>query len=140
MRFLQARGCGLERLPKEMLILPKHANDWSKLPRGASPQEQSWMKGRRETNPPHQNDGGMGFGELDSRDGLVLQNTHDDPTILSLTVGGLAVTHLLTFAHSTGSQHSGERNLALLQEDGGYIIGPVNAQLLVNRRAALEEA
>jgi hypothetical protein len=27
-----------------------------------------------------------------------------------------------------------------LQEDGGYIIGPVNAQLLVNRRAALEEA
>jgi hypothetical protein len=42
----------------------------------------------------------------------------------------------LHFAHRAGRKHAGKRDVTLLLEETGYIVGPVFAQLLIKRRAA----
>src|ERR1700745_1156930 len=54
---------------------------------------------------------------LYSGDGLVLQNTYHDATILCLSFRRLVVADLVALSHCTRCQHSGEGNVALLKQD-----------------------
>ena len=73
---------------------------------------------------------------LYSRDALVLQDTHNHATILGLSFRRLVTAHLVCFSHCPWGQHSGERNVALLEQDIGHAVGAVLTQLLVQFHAA----
>ena len=73
----------------------------------------------------------IGRSILDSRNGLVLQNTHHYPAVLGLPVRSVVVSNLVGLSHGTGRQHSCEGNMALLDQDIRYLVGPILTELLV---------
>jgi len=73
---------------------------------------------------------------LGTGDALVLKDPHYDTPVLRLAFSGLVTADLPAFAHSAGSQHIGKRNVTLLLQESGYIVGPLVAQLLIQRSAA----
>jgi hypothetical protein len=56
---------------------------------------------------------------------LVLQNAHDDATVLRLS--RFVFADLMALAHRGRSKHSSERKVALLKQDICYIVGAVLA-------------
>src|SRR5271157_1600610 len=69
---------------------------------------------------------------IDARDALVLEYPDHDATVLGLALGGLVfAVDLAALAHRARSQHVGQRNMALLQNDVGNVISTLIAELLV---------
>jgi hypothetical protein len=74
--------------------------------------------------------------ELRAGDGFVLQDGNDNAAVLSLAFGGVVGSNLLARSHSAGSEHIGKRDLALLLEEIGDVLGALRAELLVKSGAA----
>src|SRR5262245_47780717 len=62
-----------------------------------------------------------------SGNSLVKQRTHHHTTIFCLTFLGFVVTDLAALAHGSRSQHVGQRNMPLLDQNVGDIVGAVFA-------------
>src|ERR1700751_2848509 len=65
---------------------------------------------------------------VDSSDSFVLKNPHNDSTILSFRIIRFTRVYLPALAHRAGSQHSRERDIALLLQVVSHIISAVFAQ------------
>ena len=57
-----------------------------------------------------------------SCDALVKQRPNHDTTILRLTLLGLVVTDLAALTHGSRSQHVGQGNMPLLDQDVGDVL------------------
>ena len=74
---------------------------------------------------------------LGSRDALVLECPHHYATVLCLALRRFVVAaYLAALSHCAWSQHVGQRNMTLLQQNVGDILGAFIAELLVQGNAA----
>src|SRR5215510_13188844 len=69
-------------------------------------------------------------------DSLVLQDSNHYTSILRLGLGGLILSSCFAFSHRTRSQHVGECNPALLQQDIADVLRALLAKSLIHSCAA----
>ena len=73
---------------------------------------------------------------LCSRDAFILQHPDHDAPVLGLALGRLIAFYLPAFAHCARRQHVSQWNMTLLLQKLSHFVGPVFAQLLIQRRIA----